>query len=259
MTAAYVEFEFDLPDALLKRLITVFDDIQPAQLVDSNVSQIPDVQGVYQLFLKHDHGNQLVYIGKTDAESGLRHRLGRHATKMRNRLNLDPSAVLFKAVRVFVFTAIDLEAQLIEHYGRNARVSWNGSGFGSNDPGKERDGTTYKADHFDAQFPIDLERPLALALPATASAADILKALKDELPYVIRFQSRAPQSRRAHADLEETIITLDQTQSLTPESIIAQTVRQLPQGWHATMLPSHVIIYKNDNRVFPSGRLIARS
>lgn len=259
MTAGYVEFEFDLPEALLKRLITVFDNLPPAPLMKLNVEAIPEEQGVYQIFLSKGEKSDLVYIGKTDAAAGLRARLNRHATKIQNRLNLDPDKVMFKAVRVFVFTPVDLETQLIEHYGATSTVSWNGSGFGSNDPGRERDTTTYKENHFDTRFPIDINRPLSFAVPATASAADILRALKAGLTYPIRFQGLGKGQRAPHPDLEKTRVSLNTSLPRTAESVIAQTIQRLPAGWHATMLPSHVIIYKDDNRKFPSGRLIAKS
>jgi hypothetical protein len=258
MTAGYVEFEFDLPNALLRNLVSVFDSLGAVPLIDSNVAAIPEVQGVYQLFLKGAEGSNLVYIGKTNAAAGLRVRLNRHATKIQNRLNLNPDDVLFKAVRVYVFTAVDLEAQLIAHYG-GAQVSWNGSGFGSNDPGRERDTTTYQADHFDTQFPIDIDRALSFSIPAEASAVETLARLKSGLPYLMRIQTLRQGSRSPHRDLEATAVILDPQLPMTPESVIAQTVRQLPAGWHATMLPSHVIIYKDDTRRFPSGRRIAES
>ena len=165
----------------------------------------------------------------------------------------------FKAVRVYVFTAVDLETQLIEHYGGTTKVHWNGSGFGSNDPGRERDTTSYKVDHFDTQFPIDIGRPLAFSIPMSGTAAEILKTLKRELPYLIRFETERKGSRQGHPDLEGTAITIASTKPLTPESVLKQTINQLPAGWHATMLPSHVIVYKNDNRNFPSGITIAKS
>jgi len=239
MTPGYTEFEFDLPEALLAKLVRVFDDVQAAPLLPDIVREVPEEQGVYQLFLIKDGVAGLVYIGKTDAASGLRSRLSRHATKILHRVGLRPEDVLFKAVRVYVFTAVDLETQLIDHYGGTAKVSWNGSGFGSNDPGRERDTTTYKVDHFDAQFPIDMNLPISFDLPTTGTAAETLRILKRHLPYLVRFQLLRKNSRSAHDDLEHTTISLDPTKPFTPESIIAQTVEQLPVGWHATRLPSH--------------------
>ena len=66
MAEGYVEFEFDLPAALLARLIEVFAALDPAVLGSEQLAAIPDAQGVYQLFLDGD----LAYIGKTDADGG---------------------------------------------------------------------------------------------------------------------------------------------------------------------------------------------
>ena len=254
MTAGYVDFEFDLPGALLARLIDVLDDMQGAALVPDFVSSIPDAQGVYQLFLDEE----LVYIGKTDAEAGLRKRLERHASKTQHRGQLEPSRVSFKAVRIYVFTAVDLESQLIAHYGGYSAVRWNGSGFGSNDPGRERDTTTYKAGHFDALYPIDIDRELSLPLSEEMKAADVLAALKAELPYVFRYQGASPRSRKPHADLEEANVSLTDIGAVTARGIIEHVVRHLPPGWQATRLPSHIILYKED-RAYPQGTVIARS
>src|SRR5205823_1069268 len=120
-----------------------------APLTNENLANIPEAQGVYQLFL----GDDLVYIGKTDAEAGLRKRLERHQAKIRHRQGLAPDSVNFKAVRIYVFTPMDLETQLIRHYGGERKVRWNGSGFGSNDPGRQRDTTSFRAEHFDMIFP----------------------------------------------------------------------------------------------------------
>ena len=256
MTAGYSEFEFDLPEALLARLVVAFDSMTAAPLVSPFVDHIPEEQGVYQLFLQGSSSPELVYIGKTDAGAGLGVRLKRHAGKIQHRLNLDPQRVLFKAVRIYVFTAVDLETQLIGHYG--GKVRWNGSGFGSNDPGEKRDTTYYKADHFDTQYPIDIRQPLGFAIPSNSSAADVLRLLKKSLPYLIRYE-RASKGRAAHADLESTQVTIKTPIPQTPESVIVDVVRSLPVGWHATLLPSHIIIYKNDTRKFPSGKQIVTS
>ncbi len=255
----YDEFEFDLPEALLKRLIDALDEVSPTLLTAEALAHLPEVQGVYQLFLKRGDRLDRVYIGKTDSEAGLKKRLLKHARKVRDRVGLDPDAVYFKALRVFVFTAVDLETQLIKHYGGVKAVEWNGSGFGANDPGRERDTTKYKEKHFDAQFPIDIDRPLGLNLPREGSAADLLRALKRATPYLIRFQTISQHSRTAHQDLEDTPVVLADTDLESAATVIVGVVRSLPPGWHATMLPSHVVIYKNDDRKFPSGRRLATS
>jgi hypothetical protein len=258
VTPGYSEFEFDLPAALLKTLVSVLDQLPPVPLTEENLASIPKHQGVYQLLLMRDGHPEVVYIGKTDAKSGLRDRLNKHFKKVQHRHNLEPGEVLFKAVRVFVFTAVDLEAQLIAHSGGVAKVSWNGSGFGSKDPGRERDTTKYKIDHFDTQFPIDINRVLDFEIPRDGSAAAVLRILKTEVPYLIRYETLSKGSRIGHSDLEDTPVEIV-GENLNSENVIRQVIQQLPSGWHATLLPSHIIIYKDDPRKFPSGRRISQS
>ncbi|RMB07977.1 GIY-YIG nuclease family protein [Eilatimonas milleporae] len=254
MIPGYVDFEFDLPNALLSHLIGVLDEMDPALLDPENLTSIPEAQGVYQLFLD---GN-LVYIGKTDAEAGLRKRLGRHALKIMHRVGLDTARVSFKAVRIYVFTAVDLESQLIRHYGGLRQVSWNGSGFGSNDPGRERDTTKFKEGHFDLTFPIDIDHPIRFAGRRNGHAAEFLSDLKTALPYVFRFQTAAVRSRKPHPDFDATLVEINELGPVTARGIIEQIVRALPRGWQATKLPSHIILYK-EARHYPAGDVIATS
>ncbi|MBV5327417.1 MAG: GIY-YIG nuclease family protein [Chlorobium sp.] len=250
----YANFEFDLPGALLDRLVNVLDGMDFATLTPKNAATIPDAQGVYQLFLD---GN-LVYIGKTDADAGLKARLERHAKKIQHRIALNPTRVTFKAVRIYVFTAIDLETQLIRHYGGAQRVCWNGSGFGSNDPGRERDTSEYKNDHFDVQFPIDIDRPLKVSFLVTLTAIEVLSSIKAISPYVFRFQTAAKRSKKPHPDLANTDVKMVTNNLITARHIIQQVVSQLPEGWQATKLPSHLILYK-EIKSYSQGEVIARS
>jgi hypothetical protein len=250
----YADFEFDLPEALLVRLIEVLDSVERETLSQEGLADVPDSQGVYQLWLD----DELVYIGKTDAQAGLRKRLDRHRQKLQHRHRLEPNRVSFRAVRIYVFTPLELETSLIEHYGGVKQVRWNGSGFGSNDPGRERDTTRYKEGHFDLEFPIDIDRPLELELPGEASAAEVLSSLKGRLPYVFRYQNAGSHSRRPHPDLEGTLVNIPRMEQVTTRSVLQVIVPQLPSRWRATLLPSHVILYK-DNKDYPQGAEISRS
>ena len=253
MPSGYREFEFDLPQALLTHLIQAFDAMEDGSLAREVVEAIPEGQGVYQLF----HERRLVYIGKTDGEAGLRQRLGRHAWTIQHRKNLNPSEVCFKAIRVFVFTAMDLEAQLIGHYRAVGPVAWNFSGFGSNDPGRERDTTNAKPLGFDARFPVDLDRTIQLDLEPPATAFEALAALRKSLPYTFRFEAASRGSRKGHPDLEATNITLP-VAPFTTRELLVHIVRTLPPGWQGTLLPGRVILYK-EQRDYAFGNLIERS
>ncbi|ACS60080.1 hypothetical protein Rleg_7070 (plasmid) [Rhizobium leguminosarum bv. trifolii WSM1325] len=246
----YVEFEFDLPGALLVRLIEVLDGLGAVPLNTTNLAAIPEEQGVYQLFLD----DQLVYIGKTEADAGLHKRLSRHARKVMHRVGLDPARVSFKAVRVFVFTAVDLESDLIRHYGGVKAIDWNGSGFGSNDPGRERDTTRVDPRNFDAKFPIDIDREMAFAIDQNETAASALARLKDALPYTFRYQGKGGGSRKPHMDLASVSLPA-KGGPMTPREAIKSIVSHLPGGWQATALPGYIILYKEE-REYPQAEVI---
>lgn len=256
MTRGYGELEFDLPGALLHAILERLETIEPGELTQEALRNVPEEQGVYALYLKSPF--RLVYIGKTDSASGLKHRLTRHARKLIGRQNIGPDDVKFRAVRLFVFTAMDIESALIGHYGGVKEVPWNGSGFGSNDPGKQRDTTRYKEDHWDTQYPILLDECHTKIEPGTHQISELMRELKLSLPFLMRYE-RPTQSRNSfHEDFETTSVDLPEA-GMTTREILVAVMLALPKGWHATTVPSHIIVYKNDSRKFPSGTLIAKS
>lgn len=251
MIQGFVEFEFDLPEALLSSLVTLFGAMASAPLVPENVRNIPEAQGVYMLSLR----DEIVYLGKTDAEAGLKRRLERHAWTIQHRVNLSAGDVTFKAVRVFVFTAMDLETQLLRYY---APVPWNNSGFGSNDPGRRRDETELKPEGFDAQFPINLDHEVAVSWEGGATTLSVLTALRRHLPYVLRIESAARGQRSPHSEIAESIMTSLPSPPITTRKIMECIVGSLPQGWQATALPGRIILYK-ERKNYSAGTIIAQS
>jgi hypothetical protein len=252
VTHAYREFEFDLPAALLARLVEILDGMESAPLNEMGLDGVPDAQGVYQLF----HEGKLVYIGKTDSEAGLRRRLERHSLKVQHRVALQPTRVTYKAVRIFVFTAIDLETQLIAHYAHKGGSPWNNSGFGANDPGRKRDHTKIKATNFDALFPIDIDRDLDLAFGDCTTVAQALIRLKPAVPYNLRFENDGQSPRRPHPDLVETPIDLGDAR--TTREILTAAARALGPEWQATVLRSHLLLYKENDKTYPDAEILER-
>lgn len=253
MSAGYREFEFDLPDALLEQLVRVLTDMEHAPLNVGNLSGVPEAQGVYQLFLD----DKLAYIGKTDAEAGLKKRLERHSGKLQHRKGLTPEQVSFKAVRIFVFTAMDLETQLIRHYGAGGSP-WNNSGFGANDPGRNRDMTVIEAGNFDAMYPIDIDRQLDANFAGQHVAAQLVMALKDVLPYTFRFQTQGQRSRKPHQELQDAKVTIS-ANAKSAREIITELTKQLPAGWQATAFRSHIILYREHHEKYPDAEILART
>lgn len=249
MIAGFQEFEFDLPEALLTSMVVAFDNMEGATLSSEHVSKIPEAQGVYQLIV----GEEIVYIGKTDAEAGLLRRLTRHAWTIQHRNNLKVADVSFKAIRVFVFTAMDLETQLINHYKGKSSVSWNNSGFGSNDPGRNRDKTKAKSTSFDVLYPIDLDEKVSLGLSGRTSVLSALQALRRELPYTLRVEDSG-----THPDFDGATLALSKAPT-TARKLLTAIIKELPRGWQATALAGRIILYKEKEDAYPAGRIIARS
>ena len=240
----FAEFEFDLPKALREELIQLLDSMNTGMLDINVTDHIPDEQGVYQLF----HCGVLVYIGKTDAEAGLRTRISRHARKIMHRPNLS-GTVEFKAVRILVFAAMDLETQLIKHYRLHDEVAWNGSGFGSNDPGRQRETTNMRPEGFDASYPINIDLPLEQPIISnTMLIIDALKYLKSTLPYTLRYETLRNEKGKAqpgkpHPDLLVPSITVPNYLQTT-RCLMKLIVDALGPEWQATVFPSHIILYK---------------
>lgn len=251
MIAGYDEFEFDLPDALLSSLVRFFDQIGAAPLSALNLKEIPEAQGVYMLLL----GGSVAYIGKTDSDAGLKPRLERHAWTIQHRQGLDVADITFKAVRIFVFTAMDLETQLIRHYNP---APWNKSGFGSNDPGRNRDHTDLKPEGFDAQFPIDLDREVNVTYSSGSGVADVLNALRKELPYTLRVEAIRKGAKKPHRDIVEAVMRATARFPVTTRKVLEVVVNSLPSGWQATALAGRIILYR-ENFDYEFGTLIARS
>lgn len=243
-TRQFIEdLEFDLPSALLQQLTDLFSQMPDAPLAEASVSQVPEAQGVYQLFLN----GELVYVGKTDADAGLSVRLQRHAKKIQSRLNLDHQQITFKAVRVYVFTAMDLESLLIKYYkDHGIPLSWNLSGFGSNDPGRNRDTSIIKENHFDKLYPIDLDLEVELeGLSPEMAASEVLGQLKEKLAYTVRFENNGGRSKAPHRDLSSTLVKLEGMKG-TVRQILREVRRALGDEWQITTLPGYVIVYKEE-------------
>lgn len=243
----FAEFEFDLAGALLSQVVNVLDNMESELLTTALIAEIPsEAQGVYQLFLD----DQMAYIGKTDAEAGLSARLQRHAKKILHRRNFGKQKVSFRAVRISVFAAMDLETQLIKHYKGKGQllVAWNNSGFGANDPRRNRETTNKHPLGFDSTFPIDIDIPLNLK-PGSFPVSDVLIKLKDMLPYCLRYEVEGGKAggqafrTSPHPDQVASVVSISK-RKMTAREIITGIVHALPTGWQATAFVSHIILYK---------------
>jgi hypothetical protein len=72
MSAGFVEFEFDLPEALLAGVTSKLTEMAGASLVHANLADIPEAQGVYMLLYRGD----VACIGKDRCGSGPPQKVG---------------------------------------------------------------------------------------------------------------------------------------------------------------------------------------
>ncbi|WP_409346933.1 Eco29kI family restriction endonuclease [Paenibacillus sp. MBLB4367] len=227
MTHGFDEFELDIEKAFRDYLPPFILNVGDAPLTVENILAIPpNKNGVYLLL-----ENQVIrYVGKTDSTAGFHSRLRRHQIHMNHRKNLDPSTITFKAVAIPVFKNADIETMLIDHYN----AQWNFSGFGSNDPGKNRDDQD-PAD-FDLQYPIDVDLPLSFLAAGIYECKELLKILARELPYTLRYEKTRDQQ-----DLDFSINIPIQSNL---KYILQTIINEMPADkWQATVLYGRVILY----------------
>ncbi|MBY3245159.1 GIY-YIG nuclease family protein [Rhizobium laguerreae] len=241
MTAGFIAFELDLMGAVLHQLVPQLNTMRGEPLTRAAAALLPEAQGVYLLI----HQGKVHYVGKTDAQAGLRTRLTRHVAKFEQRDNIVPADVEFKAAQILVLTAMDIETQLISLYD----ADWNGSGFGSNDPGRERETTAKPPQGFDARFPINIDRSVEILTPGLTTVHRALMELKLALPFTLRYElepgAKGSQAfrTRPHADLPAFPVTIP-TGPMTIRQAVKILVAALPPGWQATYFASHLILYK---------------
>ncbi len=246
----YNEFEMDVESVLREQLPAFFEGIDLAPLTHENVEKIPQgAKGAYVLF----HHRVPVYAGKTDAKHGFRNRLGRHWYTLQHRHGLHIDDIGFKAVRVMVFSNFDVEAILIEELRRQNEeyLAWNDSGFGSNDPGRNREGQ--EPAEFDELFPIDIDKPLDVIPPGTQGLLPLLANVKDASPYLLRYETDVKGRQKngkityvrykiGHADQRAATVTIPPP-PISMRDFLAIVVAALP-GWQATVFPDRIILYR---------------
>ncbi|WP_395019812.1 hypothetical protein [Dongia sp.] len=260
----YNEFELDIERVLREQLADFFGQIDSAPLTQANIQTIPaKAKGAYILL----HKGVPVYAGKTDTRHGFRNRLDRHWFTLQHRKGLDIADMSFKAVRVMVFSNFDVEAILIERMRAidPNYLEWNDSGFGSNDPGRNRDGQA-PAD-IDEQWPIDLDMEIDPGQKGPRDLLGLLIQMKDNLPYTFRYDTDLIGKKKngkplyakytvGHKDYQGKQVMLPHGTALTFRDVLKLVVAQLP-GWQATVFSNRVILYP-EHENYPYAKDIIR-
>jgi hypothetical protein len=227
------EFKLSITRALADQLADALSQLQPVPLITDNLEAIQPRPGVYELY----HNDKRVYVGK--ASRSLPSRLQNHLRKLSGRSLISLNDVSFQCL----YVDEDLEAaapekMLIKKYRDQDGAPWNTNGFGNKDPGRNRDHSLVKENHFDALFPINLDLPVGPIGPGTFHVSRFLPTVKTYLPFNLRFE-KSKQSRKDYGDA----IVQVPSQKTTARELIQLAVQALPEGWQATALPGYVILY----------------
>jgi len=230
---AAAEFKLSITRALADQLAERLTPLRAAPLNEASLGRVQSRPGIYELFL----GERRVYIGK--ASKSLPDRLRNHLRKLSGRTGLSLAVVNF----VCLYVDEDLEAAapetlLLKKYRTAGGLPWNTNGFGNKDPGRRRDTSDVAADHFDAQYPINLDATVELA-PRVDRVDQVLAEMKKQLPYNLRYERTSSDARR---DLQVTVNIEQPVESL--RALARLVLAALPPGWQLTALPGYAILYK---------------
>jgi hypothetical protein len=239
-------FTFDLTGALAQQLEAALPGLTQAPLALEALQGVETAPGIYQLYLRAE----LIYIGKADRN--LRGRLAEHHKKISGRLNISVDDMSFTGLYLEgTWIPVGPEQMLINARKRmtGAEPLWNTNGYGMNDPGKERDTTNFKSDHFDVMYPADLGYAIESFEPGVYPIGRLLPVLKQTLPYLFRYENQWAK----HPDYLASRMTITQS-PLTAGQVFDALVKALPTGWQITALPGYVIMYKKI-RSYPSARM----
>lgn len=238
-------FALDMQSVLVSEISTCFANLEPVELCRGNLDvlheyeQDPD-HARKGLYILH-HEGAVVYVGKTDGS--LCDRLGDHFIKLTARQNIAVTDVSFRCLYLDRnWSALAHESGLIEENKRSGGCSWNNAGFGLHDPGRNRDGTIIKEDHFDRRYPVNPDIAVDVA-SGNHTVWDVLQETKSKLPYLLRFENEKGFSPSgAHSDYMEPTIRIPRNP--TARSILEAVVDALGPEWQVSFLFGYVILYR---------------
>ncbi|WP_330174217.1 GIY-YIG nuclease family protein [Streptomyces sp. NBC_01498] len=248
------QFRLSITEALSTQLYAALKKLEPAPLTAENLGALapqaeklglPNMSGVYQIF-RQESGNerQLAYVGKADEP--LPDRLGNHLYKLSGREGISIDEMSFKCLFVEEdLSSVSPEKMLIKKHLKEGKIVWNNRGFGNNDPGRNRDKTVIKRNHFDLEFPIDLSRHVEGLKPGVQSLHDVLVTIKRGIPFLFRFK-QAAAFRERMVNVPEGEINVDQA--------LRFVARHLTGRWQICSLLGWVIMYDDSPTSYPSAR-----
>ncbi|MCG3042008.1 Eco29kI family restriction endonuclease [Streptomyces sp. S1A] len=235
----YRDFRLSITQALGDQLASALADLEAAALTEEHLAELDDRPGVYQLY----RNGEFVYVGKAD--KSLPTRITKHLRKISGRRNIALSEMTFTCLYVAEdFSALAPEKLLIKHYKSQGEIPWNNNGFGNNDPGKRRDETVVKANHFDNLHPIDVDRVLTSLPQGPVVLRKLLSLAAKEIPYTFRYL------KKGYGNAYKTIVEVPREPTIS--RLFEVIAAALPGNWQIALLPGRAIMYPDNQRTYPS-------
>ncbi|WP_405464064.1 Eco29kI family restriction endonuclease [Streptomyces anulatus] len=237
-TQYHKDFTLSITKALGDQLAAALKGLDRAPLAEENIARLKEKPGVYQLYLN----GEFVYVGKAD--KSLPVRLRNHLRKISGRRNISLDEMTFSCLYVAEdFSALAPEQLLISHHKGMGNIPWNNNGFGNKDPGRQRDSTVLKQNHFDVVFPIDLDRPIEGLPQGETTLHELLETIKADLPYNFRYGKSAEfKARRISMPSAE----------MTADEVFQLVSVEIPAKWQVTALMGYVIMYDDNPNEYKS-------
>jgi hypothetical protein len=240
----YGEYEIVVEEVLRQSLPGAFGKVDEAPLTLEATAKLPiGAKGAYLLFMN----GRPVYAGKTDTRHGFQARLRRHALSVQHREGLDPSHLTFKTMRIMVFSAFDVESILIREMQRldPAHLNWNNNGFGSNDPGQNRDDG--EPSNFEKEFPINVDVVLSDIPAGPMALFAVLKRAQHSVSYKLR---HGPITGYAQ-------VTVLVPKNPTMQHILDAVAGVLPDDFQITIFHGRIILYSQE-KIYKYARKVIR-
>lgn len=238
------DFRLSISRAMTDQLHDALHELDPAPLGCHELELLEPRQGVYQLYL----GEDLVYVGS--AAQSLPARLSQHFWKLAGRQNIAVDEVRFTCLYVDEdLTVLAPEDRLIKLFQDEGSCAWNGMGFGLHDPGRNRDTTELRDDHFDRRYPVRLDWSCEGIKSGSYTVTKLARALKGELPYLFRYANTSAD----RAVYGSTTVNVPED-AMAADDLLAVLAAALPT-YQVTALSGYVIMYR-EQRAYPQGRVI---
>ncbi|MGW2677862.1 GIY-YIG nuclease family protein [Streptomyces sp. NPDC001436] len=237
-TQYHKDFTLSITKALGDQLAYALKKLGRAPLSEESIARLKEKPGVYQLYLN----GKFVYVGKAD--KSLPARLGNHLRKISGRRNIFLDEMAFSCLYVAEdFSALAPEQLLITHHKGQGDIPWNNNGFGNKDPGRQRDSTVLKRNHFDVLFPIDLDRPIEGLRAGETTLHELLETIKAGLPYIFRYGKSAEfKARKLHVP----------SAAMTADEVFQLVSAEIPAKWQVAALMGYVIMYDDSPNNYKS-------